>query len=385
MPPWTRVTAALLAFPLGWAAREIAGGAVGGIVVIALIAVCALGLSRRRAAGVAAAGVVCFAAVHVIARASAVYAGLASGALLFAVVVVLAGCGDEEPAPLPEVTLALDFTPNAVHAPIYAAVREGLDRDEGVRLEIRTPGASPDSLKDVLSGATDMGVLDIHDLGLAAVKGRDVVAVAALVQRPLAAIVTAGDVERPRDLEGRRVGVSGLPSDPAVLAAVLQDDGGDIARVEQVTIGFTAVQSLISGRIAGVPVFWNAEGVALRERGVAINEFRVDDYGAPPYPEVVLVVRRETLAQRETEIRAAVAALAAGIDAVRADPGAAVADVAEAGGGDEGLVRAQLEAVEPIFGTGLDREVLEAWADWDVAFGILPSRPDVERAFSPLG
>ena len=298
----------------------------------------------------------------------------------------LAGCGGSStsPKPLPAVTLALVFTPNAVHSPVYAAVREGYDRAAGVRLRIRAPGASPDSLKDVLSGAADMGILDIHDLGLAAVKGKDVVAVAALVERPLAAIVTSADVRRPRDLEGRRVGVSGLPSDPAVLDAVMRDDGGDYRRADLVTIGFTAVQSLISGRISGVPVFWNAEGVALRRRGVRIHEFRVDDYGAPRYPEVVLVTRRRTLERRGKDIRAVVAAVTRGVADVRRHPGAAVADIAKASGSPEPLVRAQVRAVAPILGTRLRRPVLRAWARWDVEFGILPRRPDLARTFSPL-
>ncbi|MEO6496547.1 MAG: hypothetical protein ABIO51_03585, partial [Solirubrobacteraceae bacterium] len=68
--------------------------------------------------------------------------------------VALVGCGNDSSDggssdPLPEITLALDFTPNAVHAPIYAAVREDLDREAGVRLRIRAPGGPPDSLKDV--------------------------------------------------------------------------------------------------------------------------------------------------------------------------------------------------------------------------------------------
>lgn len=299
---------------------------------------------------------------------------------------LLAGCGggDEstagKPAP-PELTLALDFTPNAVHAPIYATVRLGLDRSAGVQLRIRTPGQSPDSLKDVLSGAADLGILDIHDLGLAAVKGRDVVAVAALVQRPLAAIITTADIRRPRDLEGRKVGVSGLPSDPAVLDAVMRDDGGDYRKAELVTIGFAAVQSLISKRISGVPAFWNAEGIALRERGVKVREFRVDDYGAPRYPEVVLVTRRKTLTERGRDIGAAVDAIGAGMRAVRRDPDASVQDIVAASGSSPALVRAQLDAVSPIMGTGLDPEILEAWADWDVEFGILPSRPDVDLLF----
>jgi ABC-type nitrate/sulfonate/bicarbonate transport system substrate-binding protein len=92
--------------------------------------------------------------------------------------------------------------------------------------------------------------------------------VAALVQRPLAAIITQPDTRRPRELEGRTVGVSGLRSDPAVLRAVVEGDGGDYEEVRQVTIGFAAVPNLIQKKIDAVPAFWNAEGVILRQRGV---------------------------------------------------------------------------------------------------------------------
>lgn len=398
MPPWIRLACALAAFPAGWAVREAAGGAAGGLVVLALIAVCAFGLPRRAAVMVVLAGIGCFVAVHLIAAATTIYVGLAAGAVAFAGicarraalaalalgVLVLAGCGDRGPE-RPALTLALDFTPNAVHAPVYAAVRRGLDADAGIDLRIRAPGASPDSLKDVLSGAADVGILDIHDLGLAAARGRGLVGIAALVQRPLAAIIARRAIRRPRALEGRRVGVSGLPSDPAVLGAVMRDDGGDPARASLVTIGFTAVQSLISGRIDAVPAFWNAEGVALRERGVPVREFRVEDFGAPPYPEVVLVTRRETLEARREDLRALVGALRAGIAEVRRDPAAATAEIARAGGGPEPLVRAQLDAVSPILGTALRRRVLADWARWDVRVGILPRRPDLDRTFEPLG
>ena len=136
-------------------------------------------------------------------------------------------CGDdgEDGAGNPSTAIiGLDFTPNAVHAPIYAAVRNRYDSKHGVRLRIRPPGSSPDSLKLLTSGRADVAVLDIHDLGLARERGADVVGLAALVQRPLAAIIAQPDIRRPRDLEARRVGVSGLPSDPAVLRAVV--DGG---------------------------------------------------------------------------------------------------------------------------------------------------------------
>src|SRR5665809_14638 len=166
------------------------------------------------------------------------------------------------------VSLALDFTPNAVHAGAYTAVREGADRKRGVALEIRSPGASTDSLKLLAAGAVDLAIVDIHDLGLARERGGDVVGVGAIVQRPLAAVIARREIERPRELEGRRVGVTGLPSDEAVLRAVVEDDGGDYDSVEPITIGFSAVPSLVERKVDAVVSFWNAEGVALAERGV---------------------------------------------------------------------------------------------------------------------
>jgi NitT/TauT family transport system substrate-binding protein/putative hydroxymethylpyrimidine transport system substrate-binding protein len=302
---------------------------------------------------------------------------------------VLAGCGGADggartPGRPPRVQLALDFTPNAVHAPIFAAVRAGRDKANGVRIVIRQPGAGPDALKLVAAGRLDLGVLDIHDLAIARERGIDVVGVAALVRKPLAALVARPSIKRPRDLEGHRVGVSGLPSDPAFLDAIIGHDGGDLRRVHQVTIGFNAVSGILAGKVDAAPVFWNAEGVALKRRGVPIREFRVEDYGAPAYPEVVLVTARSTLQRERDRIRRTLLAIRDGITTVQRDPQAAVQQIAHAAQTDDtGLIGAQLRAVAPIFATDLrlDRGVLERWADFDARLGIVKTRPDVGRAF----
>lgn len=148
------------------------------------------------------------------------------------------------------------------------------------------------------------------------------------------------------------------------------------------TIGFTAVTRLLSGRVDAAPVFWNAEGIVLRRRGVGIREFRVEDHGAPEYPELVLVTSRETLGERREEIAAALADVEAGIEAVRGDPDAATRRIAQAAETeDTGLIRAQLDAVLPRFAMRLDRDRLEAWAAFDARIGIVDEPPDVARAF----
>ena len=124
----------------------------------------------------------------------------------------------------------------------------------------------------------------------------------ALVQRPLAAVLAQPEIARPRDLEGRRAGVTGLPSDVAVLRSVVAGDGGDPEQVRTTTIGFEAVKALLAGRVAGATAFWNVEGVALRAERPDTQEFRVDDFGAPAYPELVLCVTRETLEEKRSVI-----------------------------------------------------------------------------------
>ena len=137
---------------------------------------------------------------------------------------------------------------------------------------------------------------------------------------------------------------------------------------------------ILSGRVDAAPVFWNAEGVVLRERGLRTREFRVDDYGAPPYPEVVIVAREDAVRTKRDELQRAVRAIASGIQEVRAQPQRAaqrVADAAEAE--DVGLVRDQLDAVKPLYGVALDRGVLGAGPPSTRASASSTTRPTWTR------
>jgi putative hydroxymethylpyrimidine transport system substrate-binding protein len=312
--------------------------------------------------------------------------------IVCAAVVLLAGCGGGTTGgtdrPEQEATLLLDFAPNGVHAGIYLATARGYDDAEGVSLDVRAPSASTDALRLLQGGRADMAILDIHDLGLARQQGRDVVGVMALLQRPLASVLAQPDVARPRDLEGRRVGVTGLPSDVAVLDSVVAGDGGDPDRVRTITIGFEAVRAMVAGRVDGATAFWNVEGVALRERRPDVQEFRVDDFGAPAYPELVLCVARRTLEEKRPVVAATIRALQRGYTQAQADPESAVGALVEAGSGlSREAAAAQLDAVAPAFTAGaraygeLREDVLNEWAQWDVEFGILERRLDVSRAF----
>lgn len=320
-------------------------------------------------------------------------------------VVVPAGCGGADGGSAPAgggsptratgaapLSLTLDFAPNAVHAGLYVAQQRGLYRDADLAVRIRVPGSGADGAKLLSAGRTDLAIMDIHDVALAREEGADLVAVGAVVQRPLAAVLASPGVRRPRDLQGRRVGVTGLPSDDAALDQIVRGDGGDPADVRRATIGFEAVPSVVSGKVSAAIGFWNAEGVALTSRRPGTQVFRLDAFGAPRYPELLIVATSRTLREDGEAVARFVRATTEGYAAVAAAPKGDDDEAVRAlrvGSGDRSIDPAtteeQLAAVKPALrGTNgrpveLHRAELRTWSTWEARVGITKRPPDVAR------
>jgi NitT/TauT family transport system substrate-binding protein/putative hydroxymethylpyrimidine transport system substrate-binding protein len=257
-----------------------------------------------------------------------------------------------------------------------------------VRVHVVVPSASTDSIKLLETGRANFAILDIHDLAIARERGEKVVGIMALVQRPLAAVIAAPQITQPRGLQGQTVGVTGVPSDTAVLHSVVAGDGGAPAKVHTVTIGFNAVADLLAGRVTGATAFWNDEGVTLQRRRPGFHVFRVDRYGAPSYPELVLCASAASLRSDPALARDVVRALVRGYKAVLADPEAGARSLeTRVPGLDPKLVTPELHALLPAFRLPgdaigeLDPVRLRAWARWEVRFGIVRRPPDVEATF----
>jgi NitT/TauT family transport system substrate-binding protein/putative hydroxymethylpyrimidine transport system substrate-binding protein len=318
-------------------------------------------------------------------------------ALLATVLVAIAplACGDDgaEPGASKEATLVLDFQPNAVHAGIYAARAEGYYRDSGIDLEIREPSSSTDSPKLLAAGRAQFAILDIHDLAIAYSRGLDVTGIVPIVQRPLASVIVADpdQVRRPSDLEGKTVGVTGLPSDDAVLDSVLEAAGAAPSSVDRVTIGFGAVSALAAGKVDAATGFWNAEAVALKRQGITPRVFRVDEYGAPRYPELWLCTTTQLASDQRGFVREVSRATVRGYRFEADHPEQALAALLAS---VDGLNRADQEAqLRALLAAGavvpsdafLVPKKLIPWFRWEVDHGIverLPRHPG--RMFSPL-
>jgi NitT/TauT family transport system substrate-binding protein/putative hydroxymethylpyrimidine transport system substrate-binding protein len=299
----------------------------------------------------------------------------------------LAGCGGSgaEPGAPKGATVVLDFTPNAVHSGIYAGQAQNFYADAGIDLHVQVPGESTDAPKLLAAGRTDFAILDITDLGIADENGLELVGLMPIVQDPLAAILARkdGPVKRPRDLDGNTVGVTGLPSDTAVVDSEVSADGGDPAGVEEVTIGFNAVASLAAGRVDAATGFWNAEAVEAERQGIPLRVFKVDEFGAPSYPELVLTTTRKEMKNDPALVQDMVEATTRGYEFTESQPQQALDDLLAA---NKSLERAdqaaQLKVLLPALKPApFDEAVLKEWSAWASSHELLPEPAKVKKTF----
>jgi putative hydroxymethylpyrimidine transport system substrate-binding protein len=312
----------------------------------------------------------------------------------------LAACGEkEEPAGAGASTAAraplrvmLDYFPNADHAGLYAAQAEGIYERAGLDVRLTPPPDPSAPLKLLQAGKVDVAISYEPELLLAREAGADLVAVGAVVQKPLTSLMSVGDkaVRSPAALEGKRVGTSGIPYQSAYLETILRGAGVDPSSVKETNVGFGLVPAMLSGRVdATLGAFWNYEGVDLQRRGRDPVIRRMDELGVPTYAELVLVVRRRDLDQDfGALVRKFAQATGKGHEALREDPAPGLDALLEADPGlDRGLQEAVVKATLPVFFPEddarpwgyQDPDEWQAYIDWMVDEELLTQRQSAER------
>jgi putative hydroxymethylpyrimidine transport system substrate-binding protein len=317
-----------------------------------------------------------------------------------AAALTLAACGErEDPTPASggatdELDIVLDYFPNADHAGLYAAIDTGAFEDVKLNVRPRVPGDPAEPLRLLQSGRVDLAISYEPEVLLARDKGADVVAIAALVQKPLTSIISLGKdpVRRAEDLKGKRIGTAGIPYQDAYLKAILENAGLGENDARKVDVGFNLTPSMVSGRVdATLGSFWNYEGVELERRRKNPTILRVDELGVPTYNELVIVAREEDARNRGPVLRRFLQGLARGHEALRRDPDAGVDPLLEANRDlDRGLQRAVVQATLPVFFPEdedrpwgwMDGDEWLAYARWMVDNGLIRQREDPRNALT---
>jgi putative hydroxymethylpyrimidine transport system substrate-binding protein len=317
--------------------------------------------------------------------------------LLLVASLALAACGERKeptaaPAAQKHLTILLDWLPNADHAPIYAAQATGAFRRAGLDVDIQTPSDATSPLKLLAARRVDMAITYEPELLLARDKGQDLVGVGALVQRPLSSLISLkGKVKAPQDLAGKRVGITGLPSDDAALKAILDKAGVPRNRVKTVDVGFNLVPSLLSKKVDAIlGAYWNIEAVQLERQHKDPTVIPIDQAGVPTYNELVFAARRDYIGEQGELVRRFMQALAGGAQAMRDDPQVAVDALVSANKDLDrdtqlAMVRKSLPAFFPAAGKPfgwMEPAQWTAYGDWMYQGRLLQNPTNAARALT---
>lgn len=226
---------------------------------------------------------------------------LVVGAVLVLLLSVITGCTPEKEKK-DQVTIMLDWYPNAVHSFIYTALKKGYFTEEGIDLKIQMPAETNDPIRMAAANQVDLALTYQPQVALARGEGIPVKSIAAVVRHPLNTLLvpTNSPIQSPKDLVGKKVGYPSIPLNQAFMETMVAKDGGDPTKVNMQDIGFDIVPALAGKRVDAVyGGFTNHEEILFNKQGFKVRNISFTAYGVPDYYELVIVAGEETIKNKK--------------------------------------------------------------------------------------
>jgi putative hydroxymethylpyrimidine transport system substrate-binding protein len=290
-----------------------------------------------------------------------------------------------------KVSVALDWYPWSNHTGLLLARDDGYYAAEGLDVNLYVPANPEDGLKLVATGKDQFAISYETDVLLARAADLPVKSVAALVQHPLNTIMALKEsgIARPRQLEGKRLGMPGVPSDDALFATMVETDGGDPKKVETIDVGFDLVPALIGKQVdAVIGGFWVHESILAEQKGFPVNVMRVEEWGVPDYYEMILVTGDTLVRDNPDLVRRFLRATTKGYQAAIADHARALAALfKESAEADRQMETKGIELLAPLWVDSSGRfgaqttQRWEGYAAWMSGRGLLSPTVKASDAF----
>ncbi|MBM7568181.1 ABC transporter substrate-binding protein [Paenibacillus sacheonensis] len=214
-----------------------------------------------------------------------------------------------------ELTVLLDWYPNAVHTFLYAAEEQGYFKEAGLKVKLQTPADTNDALKLVATGKADLALSYQMQVAISRAEGIPIVSVGAIVRHPLNQLLVLDSqaIHSPKDLIGKKIGYPSIPLDEAIVNTMVKTDGGDPSKLDYVDVGWDLIPAMSTKKVdAIIGGYVNHEKLLLEKEGEKLIALDPSKYGVPDYYELVLTASEDGLKKNGAAIKKFMEAAARG-------------------------------------------------------------------------
>lgn len=292
---------------------------------------------------------------------------------------------------LQKITMVLDWTPNTNHTGLYVAQENGYFKENGLDVEIITPGeSSADAL--VASGKADFGISYQENITQARTEGVPIVSIAAVIQHNTSGFASPVDknIQSPKDFVGKTYGAFGSEVEKSVISSLMQIDGGDVNDVEFLNIGDTDFFTATKKDVDFAWIYYGWTGVEAELRGEKLNMIYLTDFSDKlDYYTPVIATNEKMIDSNPETVKAFLKAVSEGYEYSIENPNEASEILLSAAPDlDKELVKKSQEWLASKYQDDADRwgeqklSVWENYANWMYDNKILDSKLDAEKAFT---
>lgn len=223
---------------------------------------------------------------------------------------------------LTRATFRLNWLTGGVHTGFYVALDRGYYAREGLDVQVLEGRGSGTTVRLIGSKSDDIGLADAGSAVIGAAQGIPVKVVAELFQVNAFAVIAMADsgIKRPKDLEGKRVGVTPGDALSQLWPALVGANGIDADRVTLVSMDPAAkMPALIQKQVDAFLGGADDQAVTLRQRGFNVAVLRFSEFGVPTIG-LSIVAHPDTVRDRPGMLRGFIRASARGWDEARKRP-----------------------------------------------------------------
>lgn len=234
-----------------------------------------------------------------------------------------------------KIKIALDWTANTNHTGFFTAKALGFYSDCGLDVTLITPDMdeyTTTPAKKVELGEVDFALCPFESVISYRTKTKPFngVAIAALLREDLSAIACLKDsgISSPRDLDGKIYASYQARYEDEIVRQMIKNDGGK----GKLNIKYPkklGIWNTIHDRTSDATwIFMNWEGIQAKNQNIALNTFRMKDYGIPYGYSPVIFADVKKVKKRKEAYRNFLKATKTGYLYAKKNPEAAVANIA---------------------------------------------------------